>query len=70
VTGTLVEPRRPSLVAAAVQDLLDNPARRRVMGRAGTTRARTLYSWDRVAAEHERVYARLAAVPATLAVAG
>jgi glycosyltransferase involved in cell wall biosynthesis len=70
VTGTLVEPRRPYLVAAAVQELLDDPARRRAMGRAGATRARTLYSWDRVAAEHERVYSQLTAVPTTLAVAG
>jgi glycosyltransferase involved in cell wall biosynthesis len=70
VTGTLVEPQRPAMVAAAVRDLLDDPARRRAMGRAGATRARTLYSWDRVAAEHERIYARLAAVPTTLAVIG
>jgi glycosyltransferase involved in cell wall biosynthesis len=69
VTGLLVGPRRPAEVAGAVRELLEHPGRRAEMGRAGASRARTRYSWDRVAAAHERVYARLGA-PAELAVAG
>jgi glycosyltransferase involved in cell wall biosynthesis len=60
VTGELVEPRRPQQLASVLRDLLDDPLRREVMGRAGARRARDRYSWDGVAAAHEQVYAGLA----------
>jgi glycosyltransferase involved in cell wall biosynthesis len=60
VTGELVEPRRPQQLASVLRDLLDDPLRRQVMGRAGARRARDRYSWDQVAAAHEQVYAGLA----------
>jgi glycosyltransferase involved in cell wall biosynthesis len=50
VTGVHVPPRRPDLLAGALQSLLADPARRRAFGRAGATRAQNRYSWPRVAA--------------------
>ena len=40
--GVLVPPGDTSTLAAAVQALIDDPARRRVLGDAGPARARTL----------------------------
>lgn len=60
VTGVLVPPRRPDLLATALRDLLADPARRAAMGTAGTRRAR-LYSWGRIAAATQHVYESLAA---------
>jgi glycosyltransferase involved in cell wall biosynthesis len=56
VTGELVPPRRPDLLAAALRSLLADPARRYRYGRAGFARASTVYRWERIAAATERVY--------------
>lgn len=56
-TGELVPPRRPDLLAAALRNLLADPARRRAYGRAGFARATRVYRWERVAAATEAVYA-------------
>jgi glycosyltransferase involved in cell wall biosynthesis len=56
VTGELVPPRRPDLVASTVADLLADPARRRAYGRAGRARAVKTYQWQQVAADTEAVY--------------
>jgi glycosyltransferase involved in cell wall biosynthesis len=56
VTGELVPPRRPDLVASAVADLLADPARREAYGRAGHARAVATYQWQQVAADTEAVY--------------
>jgi glycosyltransferase involved in cell wall biosynthesis len=61
VTGELVPPRRPDLVAAAVRALLADPARRAAYGRAGQARAAETYQWRQVAADTEDVYASVAA---------
>jgi glycosyltransferase involved in cell wall biosynthesis len=56
----------PVAVAHAVNRLLDDPVRRRTMGRAGRHRAATELSWDAVAADAERGYrdaARTRALP-------
>jgi len=58
VTGLLVPPRAPTLLARALSDLLGDPALRRAMGRAGARRARR-FEWHRVADE------TLAAYPTT-----
>lgn len=62
VTGVHVPPRRPDRLAGAIQELLDDPERRRAMGQAGARRARERYGWGRVAdatvACYERVIAR------------
>ena len=57
VCGELVPPRRPDLLAAALRELLDDPARRAAYGEAGVRRVRARYGWDRVCAETEQVYA-------------
>jgi glycosyltransferase involved in cell wall biosynthesis len=59
VTGVLVPPRRPDLLAGALAGLLADPVARRRMGRAGARRTRSCYGWDRVAAMTEDVYAGL-----------
>lgn len=55
-TGLHVPPRDPEAIASALSLLLENPALREDLGRAGEKRARTRYSWDRVAAETEKAY--------------
>jgi D-inositol-3-phosphate glycosyltransferase len=56
-TGLLVPPQDPAALAAALGGLLADPARRAAYGRAGVRRARSLYSWDAVAAATAQVYA-------------
>jgi D-inositol-3-phosphate glycosyltransferase len=58
-TGLLVPPRDPAALATAVRGLLDDPARRRALGTAARRRAVTLYSWQSVAAQTDRVYRAL-----------
>ena len=60
-TGLHVPPRDPEAIASALAMLLGNPALRTELGKAGTVRARTRYSWDRVAAESEKAYQLAAA---------
>ncbi|CAI3797501.1 D-inositol 3-phosphate glycosyltransferase [Pseudarthrobacter sp. MM222] len=55
-TGLHVPPKDPAAIAAALAALLADPALRRALGGAGEARARTRYSWARVAAETERAY--------------
>ena len=55
-TGLHVPPRDPEAIASALALLLENPALRAGLGEAGQQRARTRYSWDRVAAETEKAY--------------
>ncbi|GAA3403667.1 glycosyltransferase [Pseudarthrobacter polychromogenes] len=55
-TGLHVPPRDPEAIASALAMLLRNPSLRTELGNAGKVRARTRYSWDRVAAETEKAY--------------
>jgi glycosyltransferase involved in cell wall biosynthesis len=48
VTGLLVPPRDPVALAAALQALRDDPARRRRLGRAARHRAELRYGWPAV----------------------
>jgi glycosyltransferase involved in cell wall biosynthesis len=57
VTGELVRPRRPDLLAPVLRDLLGDPARRAAYGRAGRARAVDTYQWRQVVAETEDAYA-------------
>ena len=59
VTGTLVPPRDPAALAAAVRPLLDDPARRAAYGAAARRAAEERYAWSRVAARTAEVYASL-----------
>jgi D-inositol-3-phosphate glycosyltransferase len=56
VTGLLVPPRRPDLLAQAVNELLSDPSRRLAMGRAGRERVVARYGWDSVAEQTEACY--------------
>jgi glycosyltransferase involved in cell wall biosynthesis len=62
VTGRLVPPKDPDALAEAIAPLLRDEKRRGALGRAGRERARARYTWDRVAADSERVYERVAPV--------
>lgn len=62
VTGRLVPPKDPARLGDAIAALLDDRARRRALGAAGRERARARYTWDRVAADTERLYEKLAPV--------
>jgi glycosyltransferase involved in cell wall biosynthesis len=55
-TGTLVPPRRPDRLASAIRKLLAEPFWREAYGTAGVDRARSRYSWDRIAAGTLAVY--------------
>ncbi|WP_284979825.1 glycosyltransferase [Arthrobacter sp. fls2-241-R2A-200] len=55
-TGLQVPPRDPEAIAEALVKLLGDPALRAEMGRAGARRARSRYSWDRIAADTEKAY--------------
>lgn len=59
VTGRLVTPKRPDRVAEAVNDLLRDEFLRQSLGAAGRDRARSRYTWDRIAADTLRVYDRV-----------
>lgn len=61
VTGLLVPPRDPAAVAAELRRLFADDAERTAFGRAGRERARTRYSWDRVAADIAHIYQSLTA---------
>ncbi|WP_062908150.1 glycosyltransferase [Mycobacterium avium] len=58
-TGRLVPPKDPDALGEAVAALLRDGRRGRTLGEAGGERARARYSWDRVAADTERIYERL-----------
>jgi glycosyltransferase involved in cell wall biosynthesis len=61
VTGVLVPPRRPDVLAATLGGLLRDPSRLHGYGRASVERARSRYGWDRIAAETAQVYERVVA---------
>ena len=62
VTGLHVPPHAPERLAAAVAELLADPARRAEMGRAGVARVAERFGWERVAAATHDVYDELVAV--------
>jgi glycosyltransferase involved in cell wall biosynthesis len=64
-TGTLVPPRRPDRLAAAMRRLLAEPFWREAYGTAGVDRARSRYSWDRIATATLAVYDGLLGIGAT-----
>ena len=69
VTGHLVPPRQPRVLAQRLAHLRANPALAAAMGRAGVLRARSRFTWDRVATDLLDVYrnaARRHVVPRTV----
>jgi glycosyltransferase involved in cell wall biosynthesis len=63
VTGFLVSAARPDELAAGLKTLHAQPFRREGMGAAGRARARSRYSWTRVAVDTESVYYQVAMGP-------
>jgi glycosyltransferase involved in cell wall biosynthesis len=55
-TGILVHPLRPALLAAKIRALLAHPMQLEAFSVAATDRARSRYSWDRIAHETLAVY--------------
>ena len=55
-TGILVEPGRPALLAQRIRQLLAHPMMLEAFSLAATDRARSRYSWDRIAHETLAVY--------------
>jgi glycosyltransferase involved in cell wall biosynthesis len=58
VTGRLVPPRRPDLLARALRPVLADAALRAGYGAAGADRARSRYTWERVVRDTLRIYDR------------
>jgi glycosyltransferase involved in cell wall biosynthesis len=59
VTGVLVPPRSPGKLAAAVEDVLDNPARHRRMSATGRTLVKHMFDVERTGREVAQVYRRI-----------
>ncbi|QBI52331.1 glycosyltransferase [Streptomonospora litoralis] len=57
-TGTLLRTARPDALARAVRSLAAEPTMATAYGIAGSDRAASRFTWQRVAAETERVYQR------------
>ena len=60
-TGLIIPPGRPALLAQRIRQLLAHPMLIEAYGVAAADRARSRYSWDRIAAETVAVYERAAA---------
>ncbi|SPF06536.1 glycosyltransferase [Streptomyces sp. MA5143a] len=58
-TGRLVPPRHPEALAAAVGELLADPAARAACGETGRRRVLRRYCWDRVGVATEAAYERV-----------
>jgi D-inositol-3-phosphate glycosyltransferase len=63
-TGILIPPGRPALLAQRIRQLLAHPMLLEAYGVAGVDRARSRYSWDRIASETLAVYNKAAAAAA------
>jgi rhamnosyl/mannosyltransferase len=61
VTGLVVPPRDPAVLAGAIQNLLADPARRAAMGRAGRARIEAEFTLERMVARVQAVYEEVGA---------
>jgi glycosyltransferase involved in cell wall biosynthesis len=57
-TGVIVPERDARALAAALTELLRDPLRRKVLGRAGRALAESRFGWDATAARFEAAYDR------------
>jgi N-acetyl-alpha-D-glucosaminyl L-malate synthase BshA len=62
VTGTLVASDDPMILAKAVENLIDDPARRAAFGRAAQQRARELFSPEVIVPRYEALYRRVCGI--------
>jgi len=58
-TGVLVPPAHADALAAALRSLLGDGVRREALGIAAADRARSSFSWERIARTHGAVYRRI-----------
>jgi glycosyltransferase involved in cell wall biosynthesis len=56
--GILVPPRKPKQIAAAICELLENPSRRKELGRKARARVLATYNAERVGEMMEQSYHR------------
>jgi len=63
VTGTLVAPRDIRGLASALRGILGDEVRRMSYASAAVDRVRSRYTWERTAADIERVYASVTGEP-------
>jgi D-inositol-3-phosphate glycosyltransferase len=59
VTGRLVPPQNPAKCAEAANAILNEPFLSRGLGSAGRDRAKSRYSWERIAMDTLRIYGRI-----------
>ena len=59
VTGLHVPPKDPESLAQALAALLPQPNILRAFGKAGVSRVRSRYTWERIAADTERIYEQM-----------
>lgn len=59
VTGRLVPPKDPDALGDAIATVVGDRRRGRALGDAGRERACARYTWDRVAADTERIYEKV-----------
>jgi glycosyltransferase involved in cell wall biosynthesis len=69
VTGVLVPPRQPAVLAHALRKLLTDPFTMDTFGFAAADRALARYGWPRIAADTERAYRQVMAERASAATA-
>ena len=62
-TGILLPPGQPSLFASRIRHLLANPSRRQAYAIAAVDRARSRYSWDRIADQATATYQQILQAP-------
>jgi glycosyltransferase involved in cell wall biosynthesis len=60
-TGILIPPGRPTVLAQRIRQLLAHPILIEAYGVAAADRAKSRYSWDRIADETLAVYEKAAA---------
>jgi len=70
ITGVLVPPRQVRAIGLALRRLLSDPSQRTMLGAAGCDRTMVRYTWDRIAADTERVYLRAGELPAQASFSG
>jgi glycosyltransferase involved in cell wall biosynthesis len=63
-TGLLLQPGRPELLVRRLRDLLATPMKLTAFGIAAADRARSRYSWERIATETVAAYERCLDTPA------
>lgn len=59
VNGFLVIPSDPQILAAKIEELLDDPNLRRVLGQAGLNRIKTAFSIDRMVSDYLSLYRKV-----------